>query len=93
MELLSEIIQVLTPVPFFRSIVIGLVNKVISPSEPYHDHVSDFRDKWIATNTELRLTISSNLANETMCTTVFFWRLYLCLLTLLPRLRRRVDSV
>ncbi|OXG21306.1 nucleolar pre-ribosomal-associated protein 1 [Cryptococcus neoformans Tu259-1] len=39
-ELLSEIIQVLTPVPFFRSIVIGLVNKVISPSEPYHDHIN-----------------------------------------------------
>lgn len=92
-ELLSEIIQVLTPVPFFRSIVIGLVNKVISPSEPYHDHVSDFKDKWAIIDTELRSTISSNLANETMSITVFFCRPYLCLLTLLPRLRCRVDSV
>ncbi|KAE8538308.1 hypothetical protein D1P53_005650 [Cryptococcus gattii VGV] len=39
-ELLCEIIQVLTPVPFFRSTVIGLVNKVISPSEPYHGYIN-----------------------------------------------------
>lgn len=39
-ELLSEIINILTPLPFFRASVIGLVNKVVAPTEPYHDYVS-----------------------------------------------------
>ncbi|TYJ56309.1 hypothetical protein B9479_003000 [Cryptococcus floricola] len=39
-ELLSEIIQILTPIPFFRSSVLGLVNKIISQSDPYHDYIN-----------------------------------------------------
>ncbi|KAK8861738.1 hypothetical protein IAR55_002561 [Kwoniella newhampshirensis] len=39
-ELLSEIINILSPLPFFRSSVLGLVNKVIAPTEPYHDYLN-----------------------------------------------------
>ncbi|WWD16337.1 hypothetical protein CI109_100763 [Kwoniella shandongensis] len=39
-ELLSEIINILTPVPFFRTSVIGLVNKIVAPTEPYHDYLN-----------------------------------------------------
>jgi ribosomal protein L22 len=38
--LLAHIIQVLTPLPFFRTSLIGLVKKLISPTEPYSDLVS-----------------------------------------------------
>nr|ODN91496.1 hypothetical protein L204_05480 [Cryptococcus depauperatus CBS 7855] len=39
-ELLSEIINVLTPIPFFRSSVVNLANKIISNSDPYHDYIN-----------------------------------------------------
>ncbi|OCF45143.1 hypothetical protein I317_00945 [Kwoniella heveanensis CBS 569] len=39
-ELLSEIINILTPIPFFRSTVVGLVNKIIATADPYHDYLN-----------------------------------------------------
>ncbi|WWC58327.1 uncharacterized protein I303_100867 [Kwoniella dejecticola CBS 10117] len=39
-ELLSEIINILTPIPFFRSSVIGLVNKLVSNTEPYNEYLN-----------------------------------------------------
>ncbi|WVQ84141.1 hypothetical protein IAT38_006288 [Cryptococcus sp. DSM 104549] len=36
-ELLAEIISVLSPIPFFRSTIVGLVNKIVAGAEPYHD--------------------------------------------------------
>ncbi|WVQ93728.1 hypothetical protein IAU59_000805 [Kwoniella sp. CBS 9459] len=39
-ELLSEVINVLTPIPFFRSSIVGLVNKIVANAEPYHDYLN-----------------------------------------------------
>nr|XP_019014593.1 uncharacterized protein I206_00676 [Kwoniella pini CBS 10737]OCF53374.1 hypothetical protein I206_00676 [Kwoniella pini CBS 10737] len=39
-ELLSEIINILTPIPFFRSSVVGLVNKLVSSTEPYTEYLN-----------------------------------------------------
>ncbi|WVR03656.1 hypothetical protein IAU60_000651 [Kwoniella sp. DSM 27419] len=39
-ELLSEILNILTPLPFFRSSVIGLVNKIVDTAEPYRDYLN-----------------------------------------------------
>ena len=38
-QLLATIINVLTPLPFFRSSLTGLVNKVIATNEPYAELV------------------------------------------------------
>ena len=38
--LLAHIIRILTPLPFFRGSVVGIVNKLIAPQERYHDFVS-----------------------------------------------------
>jgi hypothetical protein len=37
--LLAQLIRILTPLPFFRGSVVGLVNKLIAPQERYHDLV------------------------------------------------------
>ncbi|WVF66097.1 hypothetical protein IAT40_000836 [Kwoniella sp. CBS 6097] len=39
-ELLSEIINILTLIPFFRSSVVGLVNKIVANADPYHDYLN-----------------------------------------------------
>ncbi|WWD09124.1 hypothetical protein V865_007246 [Kwoniella europaea PYCC6329] len=39
-ELLSEIISILTPIPFFRSSVVGLINKLVSNTEPYSEYLN-----------------------------------------------------
>lgn len=39
-QLLAQIIRVLTPLPFFRNLLIGIVDKLLAPQERYHDHVS-----------------------------------------------------
>ena len=41
--LLAQIIRILTPLPFFRGSVVGVVNKLIAPQERYHDLVSRLR--------------------------------------------------
>ena len=38
--LLGQILQILAPLPFYRSTLVGLVNKIISQTEPHHDSVS-----------------------------------------------------
>jgi len=38
--LLAHIIQILTPLPFFRTPLIGLVKKLISSNEPLRNKVS-----------------------------------------------------
>ena len=40
--LLAHVIQTLTPLPFFRTAIIGLVKRLISPTESHHDLVSAF---------------------------------------------------
>ena len=42
-QLLATIISVLTPLPFFRSSLTGLVNKVIATNEPYAELVRPTR--------------------------------------------------
>ncbi|EIW68969.1 hypothetical protein TREMEDRAFT_73980 [Tremella mesenterica DSM 1558] len=49
-RLLSTILKILTPLPYFQSSLTGLVNKIISASEPYYDSLnyliqSDKRDE------------------------------------------------
>nr|XP_019048954.1 hypothetical protein I302_02734 [Kwoniella bestiolae CBS 10118]OCF27884.1 hypothetical protein I302_02734 [Kwoniella bestiolae CBS 10118] len=39
-ELLAEIINILTPIPFFRSSVIGIVNKLVSTNEPCSEYLN-----------------------------------------------------
>lgn len=39
-HLLALILRVLTPLPFFHKQLVGIVNKLVSPSEPYHGYLS-----------------------------------------------------
>jgi hypothetical protein len=38
--LLSQIIRILTPLPFFRTSLIGVLNKILASQDPFHDLVS-----------------------------------------------------
>lgn len=38
--LLGQIIRILSPIPFFRTLLIGIVDRLLAPQERYHDHVS-----------------------------------------------------
>lgn len=40
-QLLAQIIRILTPLPFFRNLLIGIVDKLLAAQERYHEHVSD----------------------------------------------------
>ncbi len=39
-SLLVQIIQILTPLPFFRTSVLAIIKKLLTPSDPYHELVS-----------------------------------------------------
>lgn len=39
-HLLGLILRILTPLPFFHKQLVGIVNKLVSPSEPYHGFLS-----------------------------------------------------
>ncbi|BEJ10826.1 hypothetical protein CspHIS471_0102480 [Cutaneotrichosporon sp. HIS471] len=62
-HLLALILRILTPLPFFHKQLVGIVNKLVTPSEPYHGFLGRLISSGNRDNIHAGLDLASAAAN------------------------------